>query len=187
VERTGRRAWWDPHVAVVTGAGPVGLLAALLGVQRGLEVHVLDVATEGPKPAVTEAMGARYHSSGMGDAVEKARPDIIIEATGVPSVVFEAMTGNAAYGVVCLTGVSAVGRKIHVDVGSANREMVLENDVVVGSVNANLSHYAAAADALAEADTGWLHRLITRRLPLARFAESLEAHPDDIKVVLELQ
>jgi hypothetical protein len=64
--------------------------------------------------------------------------------------------------------------------------MVLENDVVVGSVNANLSHYAAAAGALAEADPEWLGRLITRRLPLDRYAEALEAHPDDIKVVLEL-
>jgi hypothetical protein len=64
--------------------------------------------------------------------------------------------------------------------------MVLENDVVVGSVNANLSHYAAAAGALAEADLDWLERLITRRVPLAGFAEALPARPDDIKVVLEL-
>jgi threonine dehydrogenase-like Zn-dependent dehydrogenase len=64
--------------------------------------------------------------------------------------------------------------------------MVLENDVVVGSVNANLSHYAAAAGALANADVGWLKRLITRRVPLENFAEALEARPDDIKVVLDL-
>jgi threonine dehydrogenase-like Zn-dependent dehydrogenase len=70
--------------------------------------------------------------------------------------------------------------------GAASRDMVLENDVVVGSVNANLSHYAAAADALATAETEWLSRLITRRVPLERFAEALEARPDDIKVVLDL-
>ncbi|BCJ50672.1 hypothetical protein Asp14428_21470 [Actinoplanes sp. NBRC 14428] len=186
VEKVGGRAWFEPERVLVTGAGPIGLLAALLGVQRGLEVHVLDVATEGPKPEVTAALGARYHSSGMAEVAERVRPDIIIEATGVPSVIFEAMTGNAAYGVVCLTGVSAGGRRTPVDVGGANREIVLENDVVVGSVNANLGHYAAAAEALAAADTGWLSRLITRRLPLDRFAEALTARPDDIKVVLEL-
>jgi threonine dehydrogenase-like Zn-dependent dehydrogenase len=186
VETVGARSWFEPEVVLVTGAGPIGLLAALLGVQRGLEVHVLDVATEGPKPEVVEALGARYHSSGIEDVTARRKPDIIIEATGVSGVVFEAMASTASYGVVCLTGVSSVGRKIAVDVGAANRDMVLENDVVVGSVNANLSHYAAAADALAKADVGWLSRLITRRVPLDGFDDALKGRPDDIKVVLDL-
>jgi glucose 1-dehydrogenase len=63
---------------------------------------------------------------------------------------------------------------------------VLENDIVFGSVNANLGHYQLAAQALAEADQAWLERLITRRVPLARFEEALESRPDDVKVVLEL-
>jgi len=186
VEKVGARSWFDPRRVLVTGAGPIGLLAALLGVQRGLEVHVLDVATAGPKPEAVEALGAHYHSSGMAEVTAGAEPDIIIEATGVSGVVFEAMANTASYGIVCLTGVSSVGRKIAVDMGAANRDMVLENDVVVGSVNANLSHYAAAADALAKADVDWLERLITRRVPLADFADALEARPDDIKVVLDL-
>ncbi|WP_199516659.1 glucose 1-dehydrogenase [Nucisporomicrobium flavum] len=186
VDRVGSRAWYEPSRVLVTGAGPIGLLAVLLGVQRGLEVHVLDLATEGPKPEAVEALGAQYHSAGMAEVVQRVAPDVIIEATGVSSLVFEAMAGTASYGIVCLTGVSPVGRKISVDVGAANREMVLENDVVVGSVNANLSHYAAAADALAKADLDWLSRLITRRVPLARFEEALRGRPDDIKVVLDL-
>src|SRR5690348_8201789 len=52
IERIGRRAAWQPRRVLVTGAGPIGLLAGLLGVQRGLEVHVLDLVTEGPKPAL---------------------------------------------------------------------------------------------------------------------------------------
>ncbi|PRY20164.1 glucose 1-dehydrogenase [Pseudosporangium ferrugineum] len=186
VEKVGARAWFEPRSVLVTGAGPIGLLAALLGVQRGLDVHVLDLATEGAKPEAVKALGAQYHSSGMAEVTERVQPDVIIEATGVSSLVFEAMAGTASYGIVCLTGVSPVGRKIAVDVGAANREIVLENDVVVGSVNANLSHYAAAADALAKADIDWLSRLITRRVPLERFADALEARPDDVKVVLDL-
>jgi glucose 1-dehydrogenase len=186
VERVGARSWFAPQRVLVTGAGPIGLLAALLGVRRGLEAHVLDVATEGPKPEVVRALGARYHSAGFGEAVAQAEPDIIIEATGVSQLVFEAMAGTAAYGIVCLTGVSPVGRKISVDVGAANRDVVLENDIVVGSVNANLRHYAAAAEVLAKADADWLGRLITRRLPLARFEEALRSRPDDIKVVVDL-
>jgi glucose 1-dehydrogenase len=63
---------------------------------------------------------------------------------------------------------------------------VLENDVVVGSVNANLEHYQMAADALAAADPGWLTRLISRRVPLERFADAFAAQDDDVKVVITL-
>src|SRR5580692_5521279 len=42
-ERIGRRSRaWQPKTLLVTGAGPIGLLAALIGAQRGLDVHVLD-------------------------------------------------------------------------------------------------------------------------------------------------
>jgi threonine dehydrogenase-like Zn-dependent dehydrogenase len=187
IERIGRRAWFEPSTVLVTGAGPIGLLAAMLGVQRGLDVHVLDLATDGPKPAAVRALGATYHSQAMAEVTDRLRPDIIVEATGVSSLVFAAMAGTASYGIVCLTGVSGVGRRISVDLGEANRSMVLENDAVVGSVNANLRHYAAAADALAAADLDWLHHLITRRVPLADYAQAYRPRPDDIKVVVTLE
>jgi glucose 1-dehydrogenase len=65
-----------------------------------------------------------------------------------------------------------------------NRSIVLENDVVFGSVNANRGHYRMAADALAAADRGWLDRLITRRVPLDPWRSALMARPDDVKVVV---
>ena len=58
VDRIGNRAHWEPKTAVVTGAGPIGLLAALLGVQRGLEVHVIDQMETGLKPDLVRALGA---------------------------------------------------------------------------------------------------------------------------------
>ncbi len=108
------------------------------------------------------------------------------EATGAGSVIFGAIANTAPYGVVCLIGVSSAGHRLHVDAGSLNREIVLENDVVIGSVNANLDHYTPAADTLARADTEWLTRLITRRLPLEAFAQAFTAQPDDVKVVIAL-
>ena len=170
----------------MTGAGPIGLLAALLGVQRGLDVHVLDRVTGGRKPAVVAALGATYHSTSVTEVASRLPIDVVIEATGAAEVVFEAMTGTAPYGIVCLTGVSPVGRRLTVDAGAANREIVLENDVVVGSVNANPRHFRLAAQALASADPSWLERLITRWVPLGRFAEAFAPDPDDIKVVLTL-
>jgi len=67
-----------------------------------------------------------------------------------------------------------------------NNELVLENDVVFGSVNANLRHFEQAARALAQADRSWLEGLITRTVPLANWEDALKAHDDDVKVVVEM-
>jgi len=184
VERVGQRAWFEPQRVLVTGAGPVGLLAALLGVQRGLDVHVLDRVRGGPKVSLVHALGASYHWSDIDDVTDRIKPDVVIEATGVPHLVFGAMAGTATYGVVCLTGVSGPGRRLRVDAGELNRDIVLENDAVVGSVNANLRHYAQAADALAAADRHWLEQMISRRVPLADFASAFAPEDDDVKVAL---
>jgi len=186
VEKIGARAWFEPSRVLVTGAGPIGLLAALLGVQRGLDVHVLDQVTVGPKPDLVKDLGATYHHGSVDETMQQILPDVVIEATGVGSVIFDAMAGTAAYGIVCLTGVSGTGRPLTIDAGSLNRDLVLENDAVVGSVNANLTHYAAAATALAAADVSWLNRVITRRVPLASFGDAFTARPDDVKVIIDL-
>ncbi|WP_404952743.1 glucose 1-dehydrogenase [Streptomyces sp. 147326] len=186
VERIGSRSWFEPERVLVTGAGPIGTLAALLGVQRGLEVHVLDRVTKGPKSSLIKALGATYHTEDAAEVMRSLVPDVVIEATGAAEVVFAAMSGNARYGIVCLTGVSPVGRKLNIEASSINREIVLENDAVVGSVNANLRHYRQAAQALAQADLSWLESLITRRVPLDRASEAFTARNDDMKVVLTL-
>jgi threonine dehydrogenase-like Zn-dependent dehydrogenase len=185
-ERIGRRAWFDPKSVLVTGAGPIGLLAALLGQQRGLDVHLLDRVTDGPKPRLVQELGATYHHTDIDTVSDLVKPDLVIEATGVPSLVLGAMYGTAGYGITVLTGVSSAGRKLPVDAGELNREIVLENDAVVGSVNANLRHYAQAAEALSRADLDWLRGLVSRRVPLERFAEAFEPKDDDVKVVLTL-
>jgi threonine dehydrogenase-like Zn-dependent dehydrogenase len=184
IERIGRRAYFGPKIAAVTGAGPVGLLAALLGVQRGLEMHVFDRVTDGPKPKLVADLGAQYHAEPVTES--GIRPDLVVECTGVPSVVLDVLTHNATDGIVCLTGVSTVGAQLPVDIGGLNRSAVLENDVLFGTVNANRRHYEAAAAALATADHGWLSRLITRRVALEDFADGFARRPDDVKVVLEL-
>jgi glucose 1-dehydrogenase len=186
IERIGRRAYFAPERVLVTGAGPIGLLAAMLGAQRGLEVHVLDRSEDGPKPELVAALGAHYHHSDVETVAGEASPDIIVEATGAEQVIAEAIANNAAAGIVCLTGVSPRGRSLTVDLGGLNRDIVLENDVVFGTVNANLQHYALAAEALATADRGWLERMISRRVPLEAFEQAVEKQPDDVKVVLDL-
>jgi glucose 1-dehydrogenase len=186
VEKIGNRAWFDPQTALVTGAGPIGLLAALLSVQRGLDTHVLDRVTDGPKPQLVKDLGATYHSKPIDEVIPALRPDVVIEATGVSQLVFAAMLNTAAYGIVCLTGVSPTGRTLDVDAGTLNRDIVLENDAVVGSVNANLGHYHMAAEYLAKADLDWLGRLISRRVPLESYESAFSPQDDEVKVVITL-
>jgi threonine dehydrogenase-like Zn-dependent dehydrogenase len=182
VERIGARsASWQPRVALVTGAGPVGLLAALLGVQRGLEMHVFDRAKGGAKPELARALGAAYHTM----IPKGLKPDIVIECTAAGAVVLDVLGSTKPDGIVCLAGVSSAGHKIKFDVDDFNRTIVLENHVVFGSVNANRRHYRAAADALARADKAWLARMISRRVPLANWREAFEKKDGDIKVVVE--
>lgn len=181
-ERIGRRARWEPQSVLVTGAGPVGLLAALLGRQRGLEVHIFDLASAGPKPDLARGLGAFYYSGSLDSLPGDF--DVIIECTGAPSVIAGVLNRSVADGLVCLLGVSGMGGVQSVDLGSLNREVVLDNRVIFGSVNANRRHYEAANTALANADRDWLHRLITRRVPLDNWKEAFARHPDDIKTVV---
>jgi threonine dehydrogenase-like Zn-dependent dehydrogenase len=182
IARIGERTkYWEPRTLLVTGAGPVGLLAAMMGAQRGLDVHVFDRNTGGPKPELVRDLGGTYHTGDFGNL----KPDIVIECTGAAQVIRDAATSTAPDGITCLAGIGAPGRKTPVDISSINRTMVLENDVVFGSVNANRAHYRAAADALAKADKKWLARLITRRVPLSRWQEAFERRRDDIKVIVD--
>ncbi|QGN46761.1 alcohol dehydrogenase catalytic domain-containing protein [Micromonospora sp. WMMC415] len=183
IERIGNRAEWNPQTVLITGAGPIGLLAALLGTQRGLTVHVLDRNTTGPKPDLVRALGATYHTTPVNEL--DFNPDVLVECTGAPVVVLDAMCKVGPNGIVCLTGVSSGGRTIDFDAGALNRELVLENNVVFGSVNANRRHWDQAAEALARADQSWLNSLITRRVPMSDFAVAYEHTGEDIKVMLD--
>ncbi len=184
-ERIGRRSRsWQPKTLLVTGAGAVGLLAALMGVQRGLDVHVLDHRNNLLKRRLLEDLGATYHSEPLNE-LGGPLPDIVMECTGSPDVVRDVLRRTAASGIVCLVGVTEPGHNFNIDVGQLNRTMVLDNDTIFGTVNANRMHYEMAGDALARADTSWLNRLITRREPLEQWTQSLTREPDDIKVIIE--
>ncbi len=184
IDRISTRACSVHERALIIGAGPIGLLAALMAAQRGHEVHVLDRATEGIKPEAVQALGGRYHTGDVTELAKEIEPDIVVECTGVAELVAGAMQHTAPGAIVCLTGVAS-SRTLSLDVGALNNELVLENDVVFGSVNANRRHFEQAVKSLTDADQDWLRRLITRTVPLDRWPDALEKGDDDIKVVVE--
>lgn len=183
VEVIGRRSFWEPRAVMVTGAGPIGLLAALLGKQRGLDVHVLDRVESGHKPDLVRDLGATYHSGSLKDL--SFEPDVIIECTGVGPVINDAIDKMGAGGIVCLTGVGAGGAASNRITADVATDAVLKNKVLVGSVNANKRHWFKGGQALARADRKWLSKLISRRERPEDFINALHRRPDDIKVIIQ--
>ena len=183
IERIGLRSYFKPRVAAITGAGTIGLLAALGGVQRGMDVHVFDLATSGPKPELVAALGAHYHS---GPITGMTPPDIIIECTGAAQAIADVlMLGNPAC-ITCLVGMSSKEASVPLDVSEFNQRTVRRNGIVFGSVNANRRHYEQAESQLTSADPKWLSRLLSRRVALDDFAEALNRRPADIKVIIDM-
>ena len=147
-------------------------------------MHVVDLATEGPKRDLVEALGAHYHA---GDAADiDADVDVVIECTGLGAVGRSAAQRVVSGGIMCLTGIMNVEPQFDVDATTMNRAMVLRNPVLFGTVNAGRRHWEQAVDALATADPAWLRGMITRRVPLTRWSEALDRQPEDIKVVVDL-
>jgi len=179
----GRRSFWEPRTVLVTGAGPIGLLAALAARMHNLDVHVLDRVESGPKPDLVRALGATYHSGSVkGTGLE---PDAIIECTGAGQVIADSIQAIGASGIVCLTGVGHGGVVTSAACADIAAAAVLKNTVIVGSVNANKRHWYRAGNILARADRQWLGRLITRREKPENFQQALERRPDDIKVAIQ--
>ena len=178
----GRRTFWEPKTVLVVGAGPIGLLGALIGVQQGGDVHVLDRVETGPKPALVKQLGATYHTGTIDDI--GLQPDIVLECTGVIGLIQEAIACVSPGAIVCLTGVGPANAAAESAAALAT-EAVLKNLVVFGSVNANRRHYYRAARALAAADRGWLEQLVTRRVGLEQVQAGLQRAPEDIKVIVD--
>ena len=148
-------------------------------------MHVLDRIEGGPKPAIVHDLGATYHSGDV--AALGLAPDIVIECTGYGPLAFELTSVVAKDAVVCLAGISGGSREVPTSLNVINKQMVLENMVLFGSVNAARRHYEQAAAALAKADPAWLARLVSRKVPLTTFADALARNDDDVKVAIDLR
>jgi threonine dehydrogenase-like Zn-dependent dehydrogenase len=160
---------WRPRKAAVMGAGTIGLLAAMALRLRGLEVTVFGrTARPYLNSDLIEALGARYESTVTLPIVEGAKRygpfDLIFEATGSSSVVFDSMQALGKNGVLVLSSVTGGDNMITVPADRINLDFVLGNKVMVGTVNANREYFEMGVKDLATAEAqypGWLQRLLT--------------------------
>ena len=189
---------WRPARAAVVGAGTLGLLATLALRLRGLEVTTL-ARTEPPtlNSELIEALDARYVSTRELPLVQAAEIygpfDIIFEATGVSSVVFESMEALGRNGVLVLTGIAGGDRRVEVPGDRIMLGFVLGNKVAVGSVNANRTYFERGVQDMALAVAqypGWLERLLTHPVyGLDNYAEMIRLLTEEkaaIKVFVEV-
>jgi len=123
-------------------------------------------------------------------AARSKRIDVMIEATGNSAIAFECMRLVGANGAVILTSVTGAARSIEVPADLINKNLVLDNVLVLGTVNAKSDDFRQGIADLADAERRWpgfLGALITRRVRLDDAARALPHDPSQIKTVVEVR
>jgi threonine dehydrogenase-like Zn-dependent dehydrogenase len=174
---------------LIAGLGPIGLLAAMVFRLRGADVIGIDIVDpQSLRPRILESIGGKYVLAKQENA-RGQKFDIILEAAGIPKLDFELTKYLSTNGVYVLTGVAADGPPLSFDAATLMRNLVLENQIIFGSVNANLTHFQQAVADLAAAEKKWsgaIGQLITSRTPYVHFMDPLQRRkPDEIKAVIE--
>jgi glucose 1-dehydrogenase len=180
--------------AVVLGAGPVGILGAMALLSRGFKTYVY---SRSPKPNVkaelVEAIGAAYISAKEQTPAQLAervgRIDLVYEAVGVGSISFQVLELLATNGIFIFTGIPAPKPAEPVEVDNLMRRLVLKNQVVLGTVNADLRDFQGAVDDLGVFAKRWpdqLRAVITGRYKMDSFHDLLLGESKGIKNVIAL-
>ena len=167
----GGRLPWELGRALVIGAGTMGTLVTYL-----LRLDGVDVVTASREPArpIVEASGAAYAQSG--DIPELGRFDLVVECAGDAHLMASALGLLRRGGVACILGIDGREQQVPIDGRTLGVDVVLENRVLFGSVNAQRSDWEAGVGALDEIRRRWpdaLEQLVGLRVPLDRFADAL--------------
>jgi threonine dehydrogenase-like Zn-dependent dehydrogenase len=190
-----RMAYWQPRTAIVTGAGPIGILGSMLLRSLGIDVYTVarTPAPHVPATALTAA-GAHYVSTreeSLRDLADRVGPvDLIIESSGSSHVVIDAMQILGNNGVLVLLSLTGGDHHVEVPTDAMNTSLVVGNKVVVGSVNAGAVDFTHAVERLAHFDELWpglAASLITSRLSFDTPLEAITGKATDgIKTVIEV-
>jgi threonine dehydrogenase-like Zn-dependent dehydrogenase len=186
--------WIFGRRCMVAGLGPVGLLACTVLRLRGAEVYGLDVVdSTSSRPKWLNVIGGHYVDGRQvpADQVQKhvGSMDLILDASGIAALEFNLLDALALNGVYVITGIPGGDRPLQIAGAELVRQLVLDNQVMLGSVNAARGHFQMAVDDLSQAQLRWgahLTALITNRYPFSQFGELVNHHSQDaIKEVIE--
>jgi threonine dehydrogenase-like Zn-dependent dehydrogenase len=188
------RLIWKPERALVAGTGPIGMLAAFVLRDLGLETYAFATRDRTSlKAQLIDASGAHYinvKEVPIEQIVKDHGPfDIIIEATGSSEIAFKAISLVAGNGIVGLTGLSPRRAARPVCTDCVNMDLVMNNKAVFGTSSSNRVHFERALDRMASIEKKWpglLERMFTSRVDLDHVVEGLRRTKDDIKVVVDI-
>ena len=181
----GGRQPWELERALVIGAGAVGLLTTLLLRLDGVDVTVASLEDSN---AMTEALGARYASTGSTKLADLGSFDLVVEAAGNAQLMADSLGLLRRSGVACLLGIDGRDQKVDMNGRTIGIDTILENRVLFGSVNAHRRDWEAGVAALDRARqrfSGALEELVGLRVPLDRFADAFAFHGGKATLVLD--
>jgi glucose 1-dehydrogenase len=178
--------------AVVLGAGPVGILGAMALIVNGFKTYVYSrSAAPNPKSDLVNSIGAQYVSSQTVPVAQFAKQvgnvDLVYEALGVASITFDVLKILGLNGVFVFTGIPPHKPAIPIEADSLMRDMVLKNQVVVGTVNADRPAFENAIRHLGIFKQRWpkaLSSVISGRYPMEAYRELLLGKATGIKNVI---
>jgi glucose 1-dehydrogenase len=197
-----RPPWLDPQTpseerghglsALVLGVGPVGLLGAMAIASAGFTTYVYSrELPPNPRIDLATAIGATYLSSQdttFAELTERVgNIDLVYEAVGHSHFALEAVRWLGINGIFVLTGVPGMQAFVETDPARTMRDLVLKNQVLLGTVNAGSDDFASALRNLDLFRNRWpeaVHTLIAGRYPPEQAAELILGRPAGIKTVI---
>jgi glucose 1-dehydrogenase len=182
------------RTAVVLGAGPVGILGAMTLLIHGFKTFVYSRSpAPNPKADVVHAIGAKYISSQEVSVEEFARMtgpvSLIYEAIGVADVAFNVAKILGLNGIYVFTGIPPEQGAVGVEADNLMRQMVLKNQIILGTVNADASAFESAIRDLNAFKQRWpkaLQAVISGRFPMEAHRDLLLGKSRGIKNVITL-
>lgn len=191
--------WGGCKVAMVVGAGPLGLLATALIRLAKAYTYVVDIVPENhPKAQLVSDMGAKYidaRDNTTEQIVDLCTPsgalNMIFEASGAADTALELIPCMSRSSIYVMTGIPRGDIKIKLDAAQLMRQIVRYNQVIVGSVNSNRHHFEMALNSISKINSyfrGMLDEMITRRVRLEDYKKAFTIDdPNHIKTVVEIE
>jgi threonine dehydrogenase-like Zn-dependent dehydrogenase len=197
-----RPPWLDPHTpshergsglsALVLGIGPVGLLGAMTLAMAGFTTYVYSrELPPNPRIDLVNAIGATYVSSQTETfpdlAARIGNIDLVYEAVGHSHFALQALQVLGTNGIFVVTGVPGLQALTESDPARLMRNMVLKNQVLLGTVNAGPEAFASALRDLDAFRRRWpavVRTLIAGRYPPEQAPDLIMGRPIGIKSVI---
>jgi len=186
--------WLKGKKALVAGLGPIGLMAAFALRLQGANVMGLDIVDDNSlRVQILKQIGGSYIDGRKVQTTDIddnfGGMDFIFEATGIAKLQIQLIDALGVNGIYVATGIPAGDRPLTIAAGAVLQQLVLKNQLLLGSVNASIYHYKQAVEYLQKANDTWpneIKRVITEKIPYTQFREALFIHdPEEIKVVIE--